>query len=51
MLGLGAEATKELIDDAEKDKKNSQNTVNSKPKETKTKKFNYDTDFINNKKK
>ena len=49
--GLGAEATKELIDDAEKDKKNSQNTVNSKPKETKTKKFNYDTDFINNKKK
>ena len=43
--GLGAEATKELIDDAEKDKKNSQNTVNSKPKETKTKKFNYDTDF------
>ena len=49
--GVGAETAAELIDDAQKNKKNSQNTVNSKPKETKTKKFNYDTDFINNKKK
>ena len=51
ITGLGAETASELIDDAQKDKKKSQNTVNSKPKETKTKKFNYDTDFINNKKK
>ena len=49
--GLGAETAAELIDDAQKNKKNSQNTVNSKPKETKPQKFNYDTDFINNKKK
>ena len=49
--GVGAEAAKEMIDDAQKDKKKSQNTVNSKPKETKPQKFNYDTDFINNKKK
>ena len=45
ITGLGAETASELIDDAQKDKKKSQNTVNSKPKETKTKKFNYDTDF------
>ena len=38
--GVGAETAAELIDDAQKNKKNSQNTVNSKPKETKTKKFN-----------
>ena len=49
--GVGAETAAELIDDAQKNKKNSQNIVNSKPKETKIKKFNYDTDFINNKKK
>ena len=49
--GVGAETAAELIDDAQKNKKNSQNTVNSKPKETKPQKFNYDTDFINNKKK
>ena len=45
ITGLGAETASELIDDAQKDKKKSQNTVNSKSKETKTKKFNYDTDF------
>ena len=39
-----------MIDDAQKDKKKSQNTVNSKPKETKPQKFNYDTDFYNFKK-
>ena len=50
-VGLGAEIAGEMIDDAEKEKKNSQNTVNSKPKETKPQKFNYDTDFYNNKKK
>ena len=49
--GLGAETAAELIDDAQKNKKNSQNIVNSKPKETNIKKFNYVTDFINNKKK
>ena len=48
MTGLGAETAKELIDDAEREKKN---TSNSKPKEMKSPKFNYDTDFINNKKK
>ena len=48
VTGLGAETAKELIDDAEKEKKN---TSNSKPKEMKSPKFNYDTDFINNKKK
>ena len=48
MTGLGAETAKELIDDAEREKKD---TSNSKPKEMKSPKFNYDTDFINNKKK
>ena len=51
ITGLGAETAADMIDDAEKDKKKSQNTVNSKPKETKPQKFNYDTDFYNNKKK
>ena len=51
ITGLGAETAADMIDDAEKDKKKSQNTVNSKTKETKPQKFNYDTDFYNNKKK
>ena len=49
--GVGAETAAELIDDAQKEKKKTSNTTNSKPKETKPQKFNYDTDFINNKKK
>ena len=43
--GVGAETAAELIDDAQKEKKKTSNKINSKPKETKPKKYLTDLDL------
>ena len=44
-IGLGSEIASEYIDDAQKEKKKTSNTTNSKPKETKPKKYLTDLDL------